>query len=115
MEPLKNVTARVRADIRAAAKAGTLPEHPAGITFSVRMETYSQGSSVNVYIKGAPDEWTYFETGDGTWGPRKVASEPVKALANKLHEIVESHRGDRRFFSAVYTEEGLVLACHLPR
>jgi hypothetical protein len=57
--PLAQAAKAVRADIKAAVTANSLPPHPEGITFRVRCERASLMTAVRVEILNVPRSWLY--------------------------------------------------------
>lgn len=88
--------ASIRADIKAAVKAGKLTA-PAGVKFSVQTERASLMSAINVTIKGVPAGWAAMQT------PAEC-----RELAGKLAQIIARHyRADgRHSFAEVRLETG---------
>jgi hypothetical protein len=99
--PLAEAAKAIRADIKAAVAAGTLPGRPDGITFSVRTERASLMTAINVGVLAVPDSW--MRTGDA--GSRRPSAE-WQALESALKDIARRHYqadGQGRFIS-VYAD-----------
>lgn len=57
---IADIAKLVRKDLRDAQKGGLFP---AEMTFTVRIDRYSGGQSLNVTLAGMPDTWTYVSPG----------------------------------------------------
>lgn len=57
--PLAEAAKAIRADIKAAVAARSLPPHPAGITFRVRCERAALMSVIDIAVQNAPRSWAY--------------------------------------------------------
>jgi hypothetical protein len=102
------IAKQVRADIRNAIKNQALGDYPEGIKFSVRSEYYSGGSSIDITVKNAPNDWAF--TASDLDSNRTVLSAAVKDLGAKLAAIVEEHRNGRRFAAFVYADDAVISA-----
>ena len=75
----------VRADLKAAQKAGYLPE---GITMAVTVSKYSGGQAMRVSIRGMSDDDIY-EQDPASWSPGRRYS----AMTNEIRSRVEAISG----------------------
>lgn len=111
--------ARQKAAPGAVKVVDPIGDAPKEIKISVRTEYFSGGGSIDVYLKGIPEDW--WETVVDRWGcERPVPTERLRALADELRRVVQAYNYDgsdpqtdyfdKRFFSAVMTAEGTHLA-----
>lgn len=110
----------VRADIRAAVKAGDLPAH---LTYSVTSEHSTLHSSVYVTVRGATDAWLYANPA----APER--DRQPSAAADALHNKVEAIRAaynwdasdsmtdyfDTRYYGSVTLEDDAARGFRLQR
>ncbi|WP_052391539.1 hypothetical protein [Streptomyces sp. NRRL B-24484] len=103
------IAALIRQDIKLArklaAKAGpddgpgtvklpnAIGDAPAGVKFSVRREYFSGGSAVRMTVKVPDAEWAWTIKDDRGY-PRKVATEPMNALADELRALANAYNFD---------------------
>ena len=80
--PRKEIAAAIRADIKAAKKAGDLP---ADLKVSVRTDNYAGGGAIRVTLSGWDSERVYSPEGDGYFDMTNEAK-------NVMHRV-EALRG----------------------
>jgi hypothetical protein len=82
----------VRKDIKAEVKAGNLPSAP--VKYSVRIERFAGGSSINIFVKGYDKPaslWTEF----GPFGqPGYVRTDEATAIIARLDSILNAYNFD---------------------
>lgn len=102
--PWAKRAAAVRGDIAAAVKAGAV-KLPEGARVSVRADSFSMGSSIDVVLRGAAQSWLWATTGDrpGDWS----LSADARALGADLAEILSRHNDTS--WGSVTTEDGTTL------
>ncbi|MDR2857526.1 MAG: hypothetical protein LBV50_06735 [Novosphingobium sp.] len=97
------ISKRIRADIKAAREAGTIP---AGVKTSVRLDTYSGGWAIDVKITALPEGFAVLSEKYASWvkqfGEHRLppmahadtCSDEVRALTTTLQEIVGDYNRD---------------------
>lgn len=86
-----DIAKRMRADIKALVKAGHLPD----VTYSVRVDNYSMGRSINISIQGLKKAWETVEVYQ--WGypqVREVLSVQGKWVERQVKKIHSSYNYD---------------------
>lgn len=84
---IRDIAKLIRADIKAAIKAGTVP---AEYKYSVRIRRFAGGSAIDVSIDGAPDMRAEYYTGYDEWFDKHPGTEWRERPAAKLVETIES-------------------------
>lgn len=78
----------MRADIKAAVKSGELPD----VKYSVTVENYSGGRSINIRIQDLPDAWV---KGEDHYGyERDILTPEAKAVQDKVQAIHNAYNYD---------------------
>lgn len=89
------IAAAIRADIKAAVKAGDLPKEA---KYSVTCENYSGGRSINVVVRDLPGAWVPADSEEAAphrWGVEgNVLSLTAKAVQDKVKEIHGAYNYD---------------------
>ncbi|HEY6493303.1 MAG TPA: hypothetical protein VIZ43_08530 [Trebonia sp.] len=115
-ETTTDKAAKIRADIKAALKAGTLGAVPEGLKVSVRTRYASLMSEISITLKGVPEKgWALTEPAEdaGCRYGRSCRITPEAAdLADRLMGIVRRHftPDGRSHFADVSLDTGLLLA-----
>jgi hypothetical protein len=124
----------IRTDIKLARKAAQqtaaepaalktvdpIGDAPAQITFSVRSQYYSGGSSIDITIKNIPEAWGWTAEDDHFGRSRKVPTPELRALAQELKALHRAYNYDGsdittdyfdvNYYGSVTDENGLSLA-----
>lgn len=98
--PLARCTAEIRADIKAAATAGTLPPYPDGITFSVTKQAGAASTTVFIELRNAPRSWLL----DTTPGVVNRRSPEFTRLHEELTQIARRRLNAGGFASSVWVQ-----------
>lgn len=100
ISPLARCAAEIRADIKAAVTAGTLPPYPDGITFSVTKQTGAAFTAIFVELRNAPRSWLL----DSTPGAVNRRSPEFARLHEAITQIAARRLDDGGFAAAVYVQ-----------
>jgi hypothetical protein len=100
ISPLGRCAAEIRADIKAAVNAGTLPPYPDGITFQVTKQTGAASTAIFIELVNAPRPWLL----DSTPGVINRRSPEFARLHEALKQIADRRLGAGGLASAVYVQ-----------
>lgn len=90
--PAAEVAALIRADLKAAQKAGELPTD---VTFSVRARSYAGGQAVDLTIIGRTNAFIYVEYTDAYDVHRREYSDQARELMGKVEGIHQAYNRNR--------------------
>lgn len=90
--PAAEVAKLIRAELKAAQKAGELPTE---IKFSVTSDYFSGGQSVSVEIRGWTDEEVWETYQDAYDMPRKSIRPAAAGVKRKVERIANAYNRDR--------------------
>lgn len=85
------VAKKVRADIKAAVAAGTLP---ADLTYRVRTSKYAGGQSIRVIVEGMSDAEQYETWTDWNGRQERRWSPAAQALRGTLQRLLDAYNHD---------------------
>ena len=100
ISPLARCAAEIRADIKTAVTAGTLPPYPDGITFSVTKQTGAASTAIFIELLNAPRSWLL----DSTPGVVNRRSPEFSQLRDALIQIAARRLDADGFASAIYVQ-----------
>lgn len=119
---IAQVAKLVRKDIRVARAAGDLGEVPEGVKFSVRIDRFAGGESMDITVVDAPDEWVWTKADESTRERTlsdRMLSPALKGMAKVLRAILARYNFDGsevqvdyfdvRFYTNVSLEDGLMI------
>lgn len=88
---ITEIAKRIRVNLRNAQELGALP---AEMTFSVKVDRYSMGQSIDVDLSGMSDAWTYApkDADDHRFGHQY--SDAAKAAKSYVKSMVDSYNRD---------------------
>jgi hypothetical protein len=100
ISPLARCAAEIRAGIKSAVAAGTLPPYPDGITFSVTTQTGAASAAIFIELRNAPRPWL----ADSTPGVINRRSPQFTRLHEALKQIAARRLADGGFTGTVYVQ-----------
>jgi hypothetical protein len=100
ISPLARCAAEIRAEIKSAVAAGTLPPYPDGITFSVTLQTGAASTAIFIELRNAPRPWL----ADSTPGVINRRSPQFARLHEELTQIAARRLAGGGFASAVHVQ-----------
>jgi hypothetical protein len=100
LSPLAQCAARIRADIKSAARAGTLPPYPDGTTFRVTIQTAAAHSAIYIELLDVPRPWLL----DTTPGVINRRSPEFALLRETLMQIAARRLDAAGHASSIYVQ-----------
>jgi hypothetical protein len=100
ISPLAQCATRIRADIKSAAGAGTLPPYPDGTTFRVTIQTGAAHSAIFIELLDVPRPWLH----DSTPGVINRRSPEFSLLCETLRQIAARRLDAAGHASSIYVQ-----------